>query len=87
MIDINEIKVDDNITTFNDFTLFVGNKIYPDLQLFYPYETGSSWNYKVMYCTLDYILLEMNVTRYKGIPEIHILNTYRTIKMTNECNK
>ncbi len=84
---INELKVGDGVKIFSDCTVFIGNETYFDLQIFYPNETTASWNYNVIYCTSDYILLKLETAHPHGRPEIHILNTYESIKIENECNK
>jgi hypothetical protein len=84
MIDINEIKVGDNITTLHDSTVYVGSEINSSIHNEI-YRIGITWTYKVSYCNNDYVIL--NMAKADGGSELYILCNYESIEITDEYNK
>jgi hypothetical protein len=76
--DINEIKVGNNVKTFDDSTIFIGVEDKIDYSLDC---SGYEWNYKTSYCSNDYVILDM------GGGALYLLCNYSSIIITDECNK
>jgi hypothetical protein len=85
MIDINEIKVGDNITTLHDSTVYVGRTDEPEF-IGEICCIGTTWTYKVSYCDNDYVILNIGASDVE-FSELYILCNYESIGITDECNK